>query len=103
MQHPYRMGGHQRDGEKRRGAPQVYSLGALGDGEEGAEVRTVFASVSGEKREKGWQARAGWTEGRGGGENFFWCAFLLSFPCAGGVRVPLRPVRPDQGQDYGIC
>ena len=87
MLHPYRMGGHQRDGEKRRGAPQVYSLGALGDGGEGAEARTVFASASGEEREKGWQARAGWTEGRGGGENFFLARlsfiFSLFWWCAG--------------------
>ena len=33
---------------------------------------------------------------------FFWCAFLLSFPYVGGMGVPIRPVRPVRGQDYGI-
>ena len=87
MLHLYRMGDTNETGRRAEAPPHVHSLEALGDGGEGAEARTVFASASGEEREKGWQARAGWTEGRGGGENFFLARLSLIFSlfwwCAG--------------------
>ena len=74
------MGDTNETGRRAEAPPHVHSLEALGDGGEGAEARTVFASALGEERVEVWRARAGRTEGWGGGENVFLVRLSFVFP-----------------------